>query len=233
MRYQDRNEFRKSRIWQDFRNSKAEEQGFRDFITGKELEENWNLHHCDLNHDRYFDLSCRENFVCLNKEQHTLIHKFFLEDWETMNLDEKTRQVLTRMKELNKDNIEPLLFSCHVEYGFAHKNKFVTQTLAKRLNISCDRYGMILWNPNTPGADSMQPFESVGWAVYMARKNNFSMTQLITCMELRHLCLYSSLKNRIRPDVKAKWTPSRYIETKMKLENELKNTTIWLFKWKK
>lgn len=232
MRYNDRNAFRNSEEWRNFRCQKAEEQNYCDFITGERLKDNWNLHHLDLNQSHYFDISNRNNFVCLNKKQHSLIHKLFLLDWKSMNLDENTVYVLTRMTELNKDNIEPLLFSCHIEYSFDHKNKLVTQTLTKQLSIPCDKFGMVYWNPNTPGADKTQPIDSDKWAVYMTKKNNYKMNQIITAMELRHLCLYSSLKNLIRPEIKAKWNINKYNETKMKLETELKNTTIWILKWR-
>lgn len=233
MRYQDRNEFRKSEEWRNFRNQKAEEQEYKDYITGQPLQENWNLHHLDLNHSHYFDISDKTHFVCLNKKQHNEIHRLFLLDWKNMKLDEKTVIILTKMDELNKNNIEPLLFSCHIEYDFDHTNKTVTQSLTKRLLIPCDKYGMVYWNPNTPGADKNQPLDSNEWAIYMTKKNNYSMKGVIYAMQLRHLCLYSSLKNIIRPEVKAKWNIDRYNETKNKLEKELKKTTLWLLKYKK
>ena len=69
--------------------------------------------------------------------------------------------------------------------------------------------------------------------IFLTKKNNYSMKGVIYAMQLRHLCLYSSLKNIIRPEVKVKWNIDRYNETKNKLEKELKKTTLWLLKYKK
>lgn len=232
-RYMTREQFRKSEVWQNFRKSKFEEQKGLDFITGEPLLENWNLHHLCLDHNKYTDISNRNNFIALNKETHKRIHQLFIMDWKNQKLNEKELFVLQTMETLNKNNIEPLLFSCHIEYDFDHTDKTVTQTLTKRLFIPCDKYGMVYWNPNTPGADKNQPLDSNEWAIYMTKKNNYSMKGILYAMQLRHLCLYSSLKNIIRPDVKAKWNIDRYNETKNKLEKELKKTTLWLLKYKK
>lgn len=232
MRYNSRNEFRNSEEWRNFRCQKAEEQNYLDFITGEPLKDNWNLHHCCLDHSKYFDISNPDNFVCLNKKTHNRIHSLFLDDWKNMDLDENTVKVLTKMEKLNQNNIEPLLFSCHIEYTFDHTNKLVTQTLTKKLNIPCDKWGMVYWNPKTPGADKTQPLDSYQWAVYMAKKNNYNKQNMFEAIELRHLCLYSSLKNLVRPEIKAKWNPSFYNTTKSTLETELKNTTKLILKWK-
>lgn len=232
MRYNDRNEFRQSQEWKNFRENKAIEQDYLDFVTGEPLTDNWNLHHLDLNQSHYFDISDPSHFVALNKTTHNIIHRLFLEDWEKQVLDEKEVYILSKMKELNQNNIEPLLFSCHLDYTFDHTNKLVTQALTKKLNIPCDRYGMVYWNPNTPGALATQPIDSVEWAVYMAKRNNWNWKDLKTAMELRHLCLYSSLKNLVRPEIKLKWNQNKYIITKKMLEKELKSTTTWIYKYK-
>lgn len=231
--YGTREEFRKSETWMNFRQSKYDEQNGLDYITGKPLEANWNCHHLCLDHNKYTDISNRNNFIAINKNTHNRIHQLFIQNWKMLKLTEKEIEVLNRMEELNSDNIEPLLFSCHIDYSFDHKNKLVTTKLAKELGLATDPYGMIYWNPNTKNhPDPNQPIDSYDWLRYEYHKNNWDRKKGMVAMQLRHLCLYSSLKNIIRPEVKGKWNIYKYKETKQNLEKELKATTLWVMSWK-
>lgn len=192
------------------------------------MKDNWNLHHLNLDHKEYSDISNHNNFVCLNKDSHNKIHILFLADWKSMNLDSKTKDILERMDKLNANNIEPLLFACHLDYHIG-TCKLITQTEAKKLKLPTDEYGMIYWHPNTEGSDSNQPIDSLEWWKYQSNKNGWKTRKDRKIgMELRHLCLYSSLKNLIRDDIKKKWNQDRYNNTLQTLIRELKNTTILL-----
>lgn len=229
--YRTRDNFRKSEEWKNFRQYKYDEQNGLDYITYEPLRENWNCHHLRLDHARYTDISDPRNFVALNKETHNRIHALFIQDWKNIELNDRERKVLEMMEELNRDNIEPLLFSCHIEYGFDHTDKMVTTVMARELNLATDSYGMIYWNPNTRNQpDPNQPVDSLEWLKYQSVKNKWNRTQMMNGMQLRHLCLYSSMKNIIRPEVKAKWNVYKYKETKRNLEQELKNTTVLIRK---
>lgn len=72
-----------------------------DPITGSRLSPTCNLHHKDLNPDHYTDISNKDNFVCLNKTSHDVVH--FL--WQSHNgwkvaLD-SLRDILEDMERLN------------------------------------------------------------------------------------------------------------------------------------
>lgn len=68
--------FRTTKKWKYFRKKKIEEQKF-DPITGAKLGKMANCHHCDLDESHYEDLSIEDNFVCLNKMSHDIIHFLF------------------------------------------------------------------------------------------------------------------------------------------------------------
>ena len=48
-----------------------------DAVTGRPLLKSWNLHHCDLNEAHYEDISNEDNFECLNKTTHEVVHWLF------------------------------------------------------------------------------------------------------------------------------------------------------------
>lgn len=53
------------------------EQGNVDPITKRKLCKGWNLHHRNLSATDYEDLSNEDDFVCLNKMTHTLLHDIY------------------------------------------------------------------------------------------------------------------------------------------------------------
>ena len=68
--------FRASKKWKDFRAKKRKEQE-KDPITGAKLGKTCNCHHMDLDENHYEDLSNEDNFICMNKMSHDVIHFIF------------------------------------------------------------------------------------------------------------------------------------------------------------
>lgn len=89
----DRNErakFRKSRHWKAFRHE-CRLHTSKDFITKEPLGRNWNLHHLDLNVQRYDQIDDMKRFMPLNDKTHEIIHELF--KWY-----KKDHKVLDRIK---------------------------------------------------------------------------------------------------------------------------------------
>ena len=105
MNYKQRQEFRKTHKWKAFR-SKVRLHTSKDFITNKPLERDWNLHHLDLNRQRYDQLDDMNRFMPLNKATHELIHDIF-------KLYHKDHTVLYRIK-ITLDKME--------EYTYENSN---------------------------------------------------------------------------------------------------------------
>lgn len=98
----ERTNFRKRKIWLDFRESFRKE---KDALTGSKLSKRFNLHHLDMNPQHYDDLSHRENFVPLNSKSHDLIHfllSYYKKDPAVLD---RLKDLLDRMVEL--DNVRP------------------------------------------------------------------------------------------------------------------------------
>ena len=73
-----KNDFRNSKIWKSFRKEKKEEQKGLCFLSKRKLTGRWNCHHrlhsTKYAEEQYTDLSNKDNFICLNKKQHDLLH---------------------------------------------------------------------------------------------------------------------------------------------------------------
>lgn len=93
----ERQKFRKSKAWKQLR-AKVRLHTSKDFITNKPLERDWNLHHLDLNTQRYDQISDMKRFIPLNKKTHEMIHELF-------KLYKKDHKVLDRIK-LTLDKME-------------------------------------------------------------------------------------------------------------------------------
>lgn len=72
--------FRASKKWKDFRDIVRHEQQ-NDPVTGAKLTRRANLHHMNLDETKYEDLSKRENFVFLNQVTHKCLHFLAHKDW--------------------------------------------------------------------------------------------------------------------------------------------------------
>ena len=90
MNKDERSKFRKSEAWKKLR-AKCRLHTSVDFITKKPLEKTWNLHHLDLNVQRYDQIDSLERFMPLNKKTHEIIHELF--KWYS-----KDHKVLDRIK---------------------------------------------------------------------------------------------------------------------------------------
>lgn len=75
----DKRNFRNSKLWKLFRKAKMNEQKGLCFLSGKKLTGRWNLHHrlhsTKYAEEHYNDISNPDNFICLNKTQHDIIHE--------------------------------------------------------------------------------------------------------------------------------------------------------------
>lgn len=235
-RYQVREEFRKSDAWKEFRQKMYDMYRGMDAITGEPLKEDWNLHHLNLKHSEYTNISNKDNFRPLNKDTHSKVHEYYGDITKDRNkvfdnplVQCRFEEVLDKMEELNKDNIETILFRNHIDYSFDEHNKAFTCTTAKALGLATDNWGMIYWNPNTPNSDKNQPTNTKQWILYYHEKNGWDKKQAMLALELRHLTLYSSIKNMYKPTVMAKWTnKNRWQATVDTLERELVNTTKFI-----
>ena len=66
--------FRKSKVWKNFRHEKTVEQKGLDPITGCKLTKTANVHHKILDEDKYKDISDKDNFFMINSSTHDTIH---------------------------------------------------------------------------------------------------------------------------------------------------------------
>lgn len=77
---QERDSFRKSQTWYDFKQNLKQTQTL-DFVTQQPLQVDCDCHHLDLNFENYSILK-PSNFVLLNKDTHKKIHDICTIDWE-------------------------------------------------------------------------------------------------------------------------------------------------------
>lgn len=89
MNGKQRAEFRKSAEWRKFK-AKCRLHTSKDFITKEPLQRSWNLHHLDLNVQRYSAIADMNRFMPLNSKTHEVIHEIF--KWY-----KKDRKVLERI----------------------------------------------------------------------------------------------------------------------------------------
>ena len=76
MTYKERQAFRKTDAWRKWK-AKCRLHTTKDFITKEPLCRNWNLHHLDLNVQRYDHIDDMNRFMPLNPKTHELIHELF------------------------------------------------------------------------------------------------------------------------------------------------------------
>lgn len=94
--------FRNSVKWKKFKHFKNVEQKGLCYITHKKLLKGANLHHLDLDENKYSDISKPENFVYLNKSLHEVVHvlwRYYRNDSEVLD---RLKEVLDRMVEINE-----------------------------------------------------------------------------------------------------------------------------------
>lgn len=108
MNYKQRSEFRKTSAWYKWK-AKCRLHTSKDFITKEPLCRNWNLHHLDLNIQRYDNITDMNRFMPLNPKTHEVIHEIF--KWY-----KKDHKVLDRIKQ-TLDKME------EYTYGYTSTNK--------------------------------------------------------------------------------------------------------------
>lgn len=93
--------FRRSKEWKDFRQHMSEAFGKRDYVTGRKLSKKFNLHHMrtNLTEEAYCDISNESDFIPLNPYTHKFLHYLF----PTYKKDPK---VIDRMVELLNKMVE-------------------------------------------------------------------------------------------------------------------------------
>ena len=99
----EREKFRKSHVWKEFR-AKCRLHTSKDFITKAPLEKNWNLHHLDLEVTRYTDISDMNRFMPLNKKTHEIIHELFKWYKKDHKVLDRIKQVLEMMEQYTNEN---------------------------------------------------------------------------------------------------------------------------------
>lgn len=100
MNRSERNKVRQTPEWKDLRETIKNKQDGLDPITKKKLMKGFNLHHLDLDHDSYADLS-EEKFAALNRQTHEFVHwiwRYYSKDEAVI---ERLLSLLQKMKEFN------------------------------------------------------------------------------------------------------------------------------------
>lgn len=97
---QRKTSFRSTSKWKKFRKRLGKKQEV-DFITEKELAPGWQVHHMNLDPLHYEDLQNENEFLCLNKASHDVLHWL----WKIYERDpyvlDRLEYILERMRELN------------------------------------------------------------------------------------------------------------------------------------
>lgn len=102
----EKTKFRNTVQWKRFKAFMKKKDNNRDQLTGRPLRRGWQLHHLDMSVENYKDLN-PDNFVCLNRKSHELIH--FLFNYDTDLVLGNARKILLKMEKLNKDEKETVL----------------------------------------------------------------------------------------------------------------------------
>lgn len=93
----DRRQFRRSSKWKRFRIECKIHYARLDYITGKQLRRDWNLHHLDLRVSNYDNLSDIRKFLPLNKDTHEFIHWLYNFYKQDKNILKRIESVLVKM----------------------------------------------------------------------------------------------------------------------------------------
>lgn len=95
-----KSKFRQSAKWKDFR-KRMKQKNKVDFLTEKPLYAGWNLHHCDLDSKHYEMIDNEENFACLNRTSHEVVHWLYrYKDWREVL--ERLKTIMEKMEALNQ-----------------------------------------------------------------------------------------------------------------------------------
>ena len=95
-----KSKFRQSKVWKSFRKKISNKQDNLDPITKSKLRTGFHCHHLDLNSEHYREL-IDDNFVCLNKLTHEMIHFAFTYYKKDTQFLDRLKLYLDRMVEIN------------------------------------------------------------------------------------------------------------------------------------
>jgi len=75
----------------------------KDFITKEPLMLHWNLHHLDLNVQRYDRIENMERFMPLNPKTHEIIHELFKWYKKDHRVIDRIKSILDKMEEYTNE----------------------------------------------------------------------------------------------------------------------------------
>lgn len=96
----EKTKFRKTVAWKKFKAFMKKKDNNKDQLTGRPLRRGWQLHHLDMSLENYKDLN-PDNFVCLNRKSHELIH--FLFNYDCDFVLGNARKILLKMESLKNE----------------------------------------------------------------------------------------------------------------------------------
>ena len=102
MNYKQRSEFRKSDVWHKLK-AKCRLHTSKDYITKEPLCRNWNLHHLDLNVQRYDNTNDIKRFMPLNPKTHEIIHWLYKWYKKDHRIIERIIYTLEKMEEYTNE----------------------------------------------------------------------------------------------------------------------------------
>ena len=102
--------FRKSKEWKEFRGRMAKLFNHRDYITGRKLVKGFNVHHMRTEQDaeNYQDISHEEEFIPLNSYCHKMLHYLFVFYQKDQTIIDRLKEILDKMCDLAPKHIDPL-----------------------------------------------------------------------------------------------------------------------------
>ena len=103
MNYKQRSDFRKTDAWHKWK-AKCRLHTSKDFITKEPLCRNWNLHHLDLNVQRYDNITDMNRFMPLNPKTHEIIHELFKWYKKDHKVLDRIKKTLDLMEEYTNGN---------------------------------------------------------------------------------------------------------------------------------
>ena len=111
--------FRKSKEWKEFRVHMAKLFNHRDYITGRRLVKGFNVHHLKTEQDSetYCDISHDEEFIPLNSYCHKMLHYLFTHYRKDNTVIDRLVEILDRMCELMPENSDGVIDDNVDEYG--------------------------------------------------------------------------------------------------------------------
>lgn len=98
---QRKTSFRSTSTWQRYKKKRKHIDGDMDYITHHHLQKGWSLHHMDLDPSHYTDISDDSDFICLNKEIHTVVHQLYPLYEQDEEIISRLEEVLHMMKDIN------------------------------------------------------------------------------------------------------------------------------------